>query len=62
MQIAAPETYVTKRTLAATLAVGVRTIERHMTTGLPFHRFGGSVRFLLSEVENYFDAQERKQL
>lgn len=47
------EPYVDKRALAAFFAVGVRTVERWMEHGAPVHRFGGSVRFRVSEVEQW---------
>lgn len=47
------EPYVDKRALAAFFAVGVRTVERWMEHGAPVHRFGGSVRFRITEVEQW---------
>jgi excisionase family DNA binding protein len=55
------EPYLTKRQVAARLAVGVRTLERMVATmGLPAHRVGGQRRFLWSEVVAWIAAGERR--
>jgi excisionase family DNA binding protein len=55
------EPYLTKRQVAARLAVGVRTLERMVASaGLPAHRVGGHRRFLWSEVVAWVAAGERR--
>jgi predicted DNA-binding transcriptional regulator AlpA len=45
--------WVTKPEVAAHLRISVRSVEKRMTEGLPYHPFGRSIRFLLSEVDAY---------
>jgi excisionase family DNA binding protein len=55
------EPYLTKRQVAARLAVGVRTLERMVATAdLPAHRVGAQRRFLWSEVVAWIAAGERR--
>ena len=55
------EPYLTKREVAARLAVGVRTLERMVATmDLPAHRVGGQRRFLWSEVVAWIATRERR--
>jgi predicted DNA-binding transcriptional regulator AlpA len=49
----APEKFVLLRDVAAHLGISPRSVQKRMTEGLPYHRFGRSVRFLLSEVDAY---------
>lgn len=50
------EPWVSKRDIAAFFGVSGRTVERWMRRGLPFDKpfAGGSVRYRLSECEEWF--------
>jgi len=58
---AAQEARVTKRMVAKHFGVSMRTVERYMRIGLPYEKPfpGGSVRFVLSEVEQWFHEHHR---
>lgn len=45
------EPYVTKRYVAAFYGFTPRWVELRVVEGMPCHRFGGRVRFLMSEVD-----------
>lgn len=45
------EPYVTKQYVAAFYRFTPRWVELRVAEGMPCHRFGGRVRFLMSEVE-----------
>lgn len=45
------EPYVTKQYVAALYRFTPRWVELRVAEGMPCHRFGGRVRFLMSEVE-----------
>lgn len=55
---ATAEPWLTKRQLADHFAVSPRSIERRMTAGLPFARFGRCPRFQRSATERWlFEAE-----
>ena len=45
------EAYVTKQHVAAFYRLTPRWVELRVAEGMPCHRFGGRVRFLMSEVD-----------
>jgi len=53
------EGLVKKTTLADHFQVSLRTVERWVADGMPCHRFGGSVRYRISECESWLG--ERQQ-
>ncbi len=49
------ETWLTKPQLAERLSVSERWIDYRRCEGMPSHKWGGIVRFRLSEVERWLD-------
>ena len=63
LEITAP-TYVSKLDVARVFSVSVRTVERWMEHGCPYHRFGvagveGMPRFKIAAVEEWLVAQRK---
>ncbi len=50
-----PESFVSKGALAAHLGMSERWVELRMKEGLPVHRFRRTVRFRISEVEQWLE-------
>src|SRR3954454_4824347 len=50
----APDDDMNKEQLAKRLEVTERTVERYMSDGLPYYKYGRRVRFKWSEVEKHF--------
>lgn len=50
------EPYVTKQHVAAFYRFTPRWVELRVAEGMPCHRFGGRVRFLMSEVDAWLTA------
>jgi excisionase family DNA binding protein len=51
------ESWLTKPQLAERLNVSVRWIDKQRTEGMPCHKWGGVVRFRLSEVERWLEGR-----
>ena len=49
---------LTKKDLAEHYKVSVPTIDRMMTQGLPYTKFGKSVRFELEKVKEWIEQQK----
>ncbi len=47
------EKFVLLSDIATHLGISRRSVQKRMREGLPFHRFGRSIRFLVSEVDAY---------
>jgi hypothetical protein len=53
------EPWLSKKQLAAHYGYSVRWVELRVRDGMPSHRRGGQLRFLLSEVEAWFEGRQR---
>jgi hypothetical protein len=53
------EPWLTKKQLGAHYGYSVRWVELRVRDGMPSHRRGGQLRFLLSEVEAWFEGRQQ---
>ncbi len=49
------DNYINKKQLSAYIGMSVGFINDWLSKGLPYHKFGRSVRFRLSEVQTWLD-------
>ena len=60
--VSSPETFLTESETAELLKLSQRALQRWRlegSQGLPFRRFGGLIRYALSDIERWTTAQTR---
>ena len=52
--------YITKKELSTITSLSTQKLDKDMKKGLPFHKFGKSVRFIEEEVIEWYKESEVK--
>ena len=52
--------YITKKELSIIMSLSTPKIDKDMKKGLPFHKFGRSVRFIEDEVMAWYKSLEKE--